>query len=134
MVEADGSHDQRTSRLGPQVHVVSTTGLTRTRVPESARKGIAQRVTNPVHTPFAEIRLFAPERFVEWVNHHLGFNPRAGKYSDALGMFVLDDLSAGSPVIKDHLDRGYARADPNADVTTLSATRNVDLVIWGPEG
>lgn len=76
----------------------------------------------------------APERFIEWVNKHLGFNPRAGKYSDALGMFVLDDLSSASRLIKERLDSGHLRGEPNADVTTLSATRNVDLVIWGPEG
>ena len=76
----------------------------------------------------------APERFVEWINENLGFNPRAGKYSDALSLLVVDDLSDVSGLIKKRTATGHIRAQPNADVTTLSATRNVDLVFWGPEG
>ena len=76
----------------------------------------------------------APERFVEWINENLRFNPRAGKYSDALSLLVVDDLSDVSGLIKKRTATGHIRAQPNADVTTLSATRNVDLVFWGPEG
>jgi hypothetical protein len=75
----------------------------------------------------------APERFIEWINENIGFNPRAGRYSDALSLLVIDDFVGASGLIKERMGRAWIRAEPNADVTTLSTTRNVDLVIWGPE-
>ncbi len=39
----------------------------------------------------------APERLVEWINGHVGLNPRAQQSSDALCAFVADDLVRRSP-------------------------------------
>ena len=75
----------------------------------------------------------APERFVEWMGENVGFNPRSGKYSDALSLYVIDDFADACGLMKERMETAYVRAEPNADVTTLSATRNVDLVLWGPE-
>jgi len=70
----------------------------------------------------------APLAFVEWINQNLGFNPRAGKYSVALSMLVFDDLVGAQPRLASPL----LKPKPDADVTTLSATRNIDFVLWGP--
>jgi hypothetical protein len=35
----------------------------------------------------------APEAYIEWVNAHLGFNPRSQANSDALADFVVADLA-----------------------------------------
>lgn len=76
----------------------------------------------------------APDRFVEWINANIGFNPRAGKYSDALAQFVVDELRGESKLLDARLTSGAVSAEVNADVETLSATRNVDMVLWGARG
>jgi hypothetical protein len=78
----------------------------------------------------------APAQLIQWINDNLGFNPRAGKYSDALGEFVIIDLLRRSRFIAQRTTMGTLEAELNADVATKSATRNVDLVIWGrtPQG
>ncbi len=73
----------------------------------------------------------APKLFVEWINNNLGFNPRAGKYSDALNLLVFNDLVTAHPPLG--LTRAL-RPEQNADIATRSATRNVDFVLWGPKG
>lgn len=68
----------------------------------------------------------APRELVRWINRNVGFNPRAGKYSVALSEFVMADLKAQRP----ELGGGAYIAECDADVATLSATRNIDFVLW----
>ncbi len=70
----------------------------------------------------------APQAFIDWINANLGFNPRAGKYSDALAELVYADLRRLLP----QLGAVSLAPETNADVSTLSATRNIDFVLWGP--
>mgnify|MGYP001583063099 CR=1 FL=1 len=72
----------------------------------------------------------APAQLVLWISENVGFNPRAGKYSDALGEFVIIDLLQRSRAIAERMSARGLEAELNADVSTLSATRNVDLVVW----
>jgi len=72
-----------------------------------------------------------PRAFVEWMSANVGFNPRAGKYSDTLAELVVADLVAQSRLVAKRVADGTLRPETNADVTTSSATRNVDLVVWG---
>lgn len=76
----------------------------------------------------------APARFVDWVNQRVGFNPRAGTYSDALSEFVVADLRSSSAIIRERLDSGLLVSEINADVATPALESNLDLVIWGREG
>jgi len=39
----------------------------------------------------------APQAYVDWINTHLGFNPRSQANSDALADFVVADLMATCP-------------------------------------
>lgn len=71
----------------------------------------------------------APQAYVDWVNAHLGFNPRSQANSNALSDFVLDDLRQHCPVIANHLRAGVVAPAKNADVLTRVASRNVDLVL-----
>ncbi|MGH9762981.1 MAG: hypothetical protein ACREDR_17320 [Blastocatellia bacterium] len=71
----------------------------------------------------------APEAYVQWINDHLGFNPRSQKNSDALSDFVLADLRAGCPALERALDSGRLRPRKNINVKTKVVERNVDLVI-----
>ena len=71
-----------------------------------------------------------PQRYVEWINTNLGFNPRAQANSDALSKFILDDLCYTSPkAIGKLISTGTLIAKKNADVTAKFAVRNVDLVL-----
>ena len=72
----------------------------------------------------------APQRYVDWINSHLGFNPRSQKNSDALSDFIVDDLCAASSAIE-HLVRSEELAPlKNASVSTSVTVRNVDLVFY----
>jgi hypothetical protein len=72
----------------------------------------------------------APQRYVDWINAHLGFNPRSQKNSDALSGFIVADLCAASHAIE-HLVRSEELAPlKNASVSTSVTVRNVDLVFY----
>ncbi len=76
----------------------------------------------------------APERYIEWINSHLGFNPRSQTNSNALSDFILDDLQRLCPAIADHLNSKDLTPSKNADVMTRVASRNVDFVLRDPPG
>jgi hypothetical protein len=72
----------------------------------------------------------APQRYVDWINSHLGFNPRSQTNSNALSEFIIDDLRAASPTI-DRLIHGNSLIPlKNASVSTSVTIRNVDLVLY----
>ncbi|MFY9559607.1 MAG: hypothetical protein WAQ52_05170 [Terriglobales bacterium] len=70
----------------------------------------------------------APETYVQWINQHLGFNPRSQANSNALCAFVIADLRQSCPTIASDLDANRVVPTTNADVRTRVASRNVDLV------
>jgi len=72
----------------------------------------------------------APQRYVEWINAHLGFNPRSQKNSDALSDFIVDDLCAASPSIERLVRSEQLAPLKNASVSTSVTIRNVDLVFY----
>jgi len=75
-----------------------------------------------------------PERYVEWINARLGFNPRAAKNSDALSAFILDDLCLASPKAIRKLVRSENLIPlKNASVSTKVTVRNIDLVLYEKE-
>ena len=72
----------------------------------------------------------APQRYVEWINANLGFNPRSQTNSNALSRFIVEDLCAASQVIE-HLVRSESLIPlNNASVSTSVTIRNVDLVLY----
>lgn len=71
----------------------------------------------------------APEAYIQWVNDHIGFNPRSQANSDALSDFVVADLRETCPVLKSALDAGELRSLKNPNVQTKVAERSVDLVL-----
>jgi hypothetical protein len=71
----------------------------------------------------------APEAYVEWINTHLGFNPRSQFASNALSDFVVADLRAGCPVLNQAFDSGLLVPQKNIAVKTKVVERNIDLVI-----
>lgn len=72
----------------------------------------------------------APQRYVDWINAHLGFNPRAQKNSDALSDFIVDDLCASSSAIERLVRSEELAPLKNASVSTSVTVRNVDLVFY----
>ncbi|HKV37593.1 MAG TPA: hypothetical protein VJX67_00160 [Blastocatellia bacterium] len=76
----------------------------------------------------------APESYVQWINEHLGFNPRGQKNSDALSDFVVSDLKAGCPALERAFQAGRLLPRKNVNVKTKVVERNVDLVIQDTEG
>jgi hypothetical protein len=71
----------------------------------------------------------APESYVQWINGHLGFNPRGQKNSDALSDFVVADLRANCPRLDAAFEKGEIVSKKNVNVKTKVVERNVDLVI-----
>lgn len=72
----------------------------------------------------------APERYVQWMNANIGFNPRAQQNSNALSKYILDDLRFASPKAIDELVRSENLVSrKNADVSIGLTVRNVDLVL-----
>jgi len=72
----------------------------------------------------------APEAYVNWVNAHLGFNPRSQANSDALADFVVADLMETCPALKAALKEGELKPLKNPNVRTKVAERSIDLVIY----
>jgi len=71
-----------------------------------------------------------PERYVQWINAHLGFNPRAQANSNALSEYVIDDLcSASQNAIGELVRTSNLVLLKNASVTTGVTVRNIDLVL-----
>jgi hypothetical protein len=75
----------------------------------------------------------APELYVEWINAHLGFNPRSQANSDALADFVVADLVASCPPLSVSLKAGELKSLKNPNVRTTVAERSIDLVIYEGE-
>jgi hypothetical protein len=73
--------------------------------------------------------LRAPESYIEWVNAHLGFNPRGQANSDALSDFVVADLQESCPTLRSALQRGELKPQKNPAVQTAVAERSIDLVL-----
>ncbi len=73
--------------------------------------------------------VWAPERYVDWLNQHIGFNPRGQQRSNALSNYMLDDLRLLSPRLDADFRSGLPVAEPNADVSTRIVVRNIDLVL-----
>ncbi len=73
--------------------------------------------------------VWAPERYVEWLNQHIGFNPRSQQHSNALSAFMLDDLRLLSPRLDSDFRNGLLMVESNANVSTRIIVRNVDLVL-----
>src|SRR5713101_2454436 len=72
-----------------------------------------------------------PERYVQWVNANLGFNPRAQANSNALSKYVTDDLCFASPKAIGELVRTENLIPlKNASVSTGRTVRNIDLVLY----
>ena len=71
----------------------------------------------------------APDSYVEWMNAHLGFNPRSQANSNVLSDFVVTDLQKLCPEIAAHLKSNEIVPNKNADVRTKVASRNVDFVL-----
>jgi hypothetical protein len=77
--------------------------------------------------------LAAPDAYVEWMNGHPGFNPRAQQSSNALSDFVLADIRSASPAIEIALASGRVKKNKNANVNTKVVARNVDLIFQASE-
>jgi len=71
----------------------------------------------------------APGAYVDWINAHLGFNPRGQKNSDALSDFVVADLRASCQTLNSAFEKGVLVPRKNVNVRTKVVGRNVDLVV-----
>ena len=71
----------------------------------------------------------APESYVQWINEHLGFNPRGQKNSDALADFVISDLQSNCQILRKYFDERRLVARKNINVRTKVVERNIDLAI-----
>lgn len=71
----------------------------------------------------------APKAYIEWVNAHLGFNPRSQANSDALADLVVADLIATCPTLRESLKTEELKPLKNPSVRTKYAERSIDLVI-----
>lgn len=74
--------------------------------------------------------MLAPQRYVDWINAHLGFNPRSQTNSNALSKFIVDDLRSASPSIDKAVSSAELVPLANANVSTSVTIRNVDLVLY----
>ncbi len=72
----------------------------------------------------------APERYVDWINSHLGFNPRSQANSNALSNFIVEDICATSSAIERLIRSDELVPLKNASVATSVTVRNVDLVLY----
>ncbi len=72
-----------------------------------------------------------PERYVNWINNHLGFNPRSATNSNALSEYIIDDLCYASPKrIGELVSAQNLIPLKNASVATGVSVRNIDLVLY----
>lgn len=70
----------------------------------------------------------APGAYVQWMNEHLGFNPRSQTNSNALSDAVVADLLRSGSALGKALTDQVLLSGKNIDVKTRVATRNIDLV------
>jgi len=73
--------------------------------------------------------LRAPEAYIQWINQHIGFNPRSQANSDALSDFVVADLRQSRSTMSAALLSGALKPEKNPAIFTKSAERSIDLVI-----
>jgi len=73
--------------------------------------------------------LRAPKAYIQWVNDHVGFNPRAQANSDALSDFVVADFRSSCNLLGSALSSGELKPGKNPSVHTRVAERSIDLVI-----
>lgn len=73
---------------------------------------------------------WADERYVAWMNAHLGFNPRAGKQSLALSTYMLDDLRFVSRALEERLTSGTLQAIADPTVATRFMEKRLDLALF----
>jgi hypothetical protein len=73
--------------------------------------------------------IWAPSRYIDWVNAHLGFNPRSGKQSVALSEYMLDDLRFVSSALDEALRAGRLRAQFDPLIATRFMEKNLDLAL-----
>ena len=72
-----------------------------------------------------------PTRYVQWINDHLGFNPRSAANSNALSEYIIEDFRSASPTtVRALIDSGTLVPLKNASVSTKVAVRNIDLVLY----
>jgi hypothetical protein len=74
--------------------------------------------------------LRAPEAYIQWVNKHIGFNPRGQANSDALSDLVVADLRSSCGLLGSALGSGELKQGKNPNVHTKTAERSIDLVIY----
>jgi hypothetical protein len=88
------------------------------------------------HRRYNAVTLSGPEFYVEWMNQHPGFNPRAQQNSNALSGFVIADLCAVSPLIQAALASGLLHEKKNAEVYTkvVSRKRRSRSAYWRGHG
>ena len=72
----------------------------------------------------------APEKYISWINNHLGFNPRSQANSNALSDFVIEDLRKACKTFDKDLRTKRLAVAKNATVSTRVAGRSVDLVFY----
>jgi hypothetical protein len=72
--------------------------------------------------------LTTPKAYIQWINAHLGFNPRSQANSDALSDFVIADLKSSCPSFRKAIESGNLIPKKNPEVKTRVAERSVDLV------
>lgn len=72
----------------------------------------------------------APEAYIDWINGHLGFNPRSQANSDALSDFIVADLQGACPILRRALEAGELKSRKNPNVQTKVAERSIDLVLY----
>ena len=76
----------------------------------------------------------APEKYVSWINRHLGFNPRSQANSNALSDFVIEDLRKACRSFDKDLRIKKLAVVKNPTVRTRVAGRSVDLVFYEGTG
>jgi hypothetical protein len=72
----------------------------------------------------------APDRYLEWINANLGFNPRSQTNSNALSDFTIEDLCITSPAIRELIESEHLVPLKNASISTKVTIRNIDLVFY----
>src|SRR5579885_1123427 len=59
----------------------------------------------------------APERYVDWINENVGFNPRGQGHSDFLTACIVEDLRARCPLIADKFNAHSLELRQNVGLT-----------------
>ena len=72
----------------------------------------------------------APDAYTQWINAHIGFNPRGQANSDALSEFVISDLKETCPALRGALEAGELKPLKNPNVRANFAERSIDLVLY----